>query len=123
VTSEAPSPAPQPETQSHPDDTAEGSETFYSLNLDVGENFAIPRLDPALRRVIDLGRSIDRRNAERARVAGLLGEVGRSAYALNRLDSRALAALSTLAGAAGSSKVAMREALAAAIAGDAGDAA
>jgi hypothetical protein len=56
-------------------------------------------------------------------VAGWLGELGRLAYVRNRLDSRALTALSTLAGACGSSKVSMREHLAAAIAGDAGDAA
>jgi len=90
------------------------------MDLDVGPNLEVPKLDPALRRVIELGRNVDAAVAERKRVARLLGEVGRSAYALNRLDRRALAALSTLAGAAGSSKVAMREALAAAIAGDAG---
>jgi len=51
-------------------------------------------------------------------VTGMLAEIGRLAYARNRLDQRALRALSTLAGAAGSSRAAMREALAAAIAGD-----
>ena len=53
-------------------------------------------------------------------VAAWLGELGRLAYVRNRLDSPGLAALSTLAGACGSSKAAMRQALAAAIAGDAG---
>jgi hypothetical protein len=117
VTSEASSPTPQPD-QLHPQDTAP-AESWFEVDLDVGPNLQVPRLDPALRQVIDLGRSIDRRNAERERIAGLLGEVGRSAYVLDRLDARTLSALSYLAGAAGSSKVDMREALAAAIAGDA----
>jgi len=51
-------------------------------------------------------------------VAAWLGELGRLAYARDRLDTRALAALSTLAGASGSSKASVRVALAAAIAGD-----
>jgi hypothetical protein len=51
-------------------------------------------------------------------VTAMLAEIGRLAYARNGLDRRALRALSTLAGAAGSSRAAMREALAAAIAGD-----
>jgi hypothetical protein len=52
-------------------------------------------------------------------VAAWLGELGRLAYTRNRLDKAALMALNTLAGACGSSKVAVREHLAAAIAGDA----
>jgi hypothetical protein len=99
--------------------TTSGATPFHDLDLDVGPSFGSLRLDAASAALIELGREIDRANAERTRVAGLLGEVGRSAYALNRLDARALAALSTLAGAAGSSKASMREALAAAIAGDA----
>lgn len=114
---EGPAKGPLPDNQ-RPENTAPSS--WHDQDLDVGENFAGLRLDPASRAVIELGRNVDAAVAERKRVAGLLGEVGRSAYALNRLDARALAALSQLAGAAGSSKVAMREALAAAIAGDAG---
>lgn len=51
-------------------------------------------------------------------VTAMLAEIGRVAYARNRLDQRALRALSTLAGAAGSTRAAMRDALAVAIAGD-----
>lgn len=54
------------------------------------------------------------------RVSALLAEVGRLAYTRDRLDARALSALSTLAGACGSSKASMRDHLAVAIAGDAG---
>ena len=53
-------------------------------------------------------------------VAAMLAEIGRLAYARNSLDQSALRALSTLAGASGTSRAAMREALAAAIAGDVG---
>jgi hypothetical protein len=111
VTSGAALPPPQPEPDLHPDDSAD---------LDVGPSFKALRLDTASQAIIDLGRSIDRANAERKRVAALLGEIGRLAYVHDRLDARALSALSYLAGAAGSSKVSVREALAAAIAGDAG---
>lgn len=53
-------------------------------------------------------------------VAAKLAEIGRLAYARNRLDQAALSALSTLAGASGSSRAAVRQALAEVIAGDAG---
>jgi hypothetical protein len=50
--------------------------------------------------------------------AAMLAEIGRLAYARKRLDQASLRALSTLAAASGASKAAMREALAASIAGD-----
>jgi hypothetical protein len=103
---------------STPEHTKSGATPFHDLDLDVGPSLHALRLDAASAALIDLGREIDRANIERERVAGLLAELGRLAYARDRLDTRALAALSTLAGACGSSKASMREALAAAIAGD-----
>ena len=51
--------------------------------------------------------------------ACMLAELGRIAYLRDRLDAKALRAMATVARACGSSTVAMRDALAAAIAGDA----
>jgi hypothetical protein len=93
---------------------AEGS--FYAMDLNVGPAL---KLDRASRAIIELGRRIDVRNAERDCVAALLGELARCANTRGRLDAGTASAFKIVAESVDVSPQRLRAAVADAIDGEA----
>jgi hypothetical protein len=115
VTSGAASPPPQPEP--HLQDNSD-EPSFFDLNLDLGPNLHDLRLDTASQAIIDLGRHIDSRNAQRERSARTLAELASECHRRGTLDSRIAGALRVVGVALDVSSERLRQAVADAIDGD-----
>lgn len=115
MTSGAALPPPRPEP--HAQDTS-SEPSFYDLNLDVGPNLHDLRLNTASQAIIDLGRHIDSRNAQRERNARTLAELASECHRRGTLDSRIAGALRLVGAALDVSSERLRQAVADAIDGD-----
>jgi hypothetical protein len=98
-------------------DTAPAA-SWYDLSVDVGPNLHDLRLDTASQAIIDLGRHIDSRNAQRERNARTLAELASECHRRGTLDSRIAGALRLVGAALEVSSERLRQAVADAIDGD-----